>query len=107
MPVDPMTGQMIPYGSGAQDTPLAMRLMEDMPGMAAAVGFGSNRGSNTILRGGFMDDSGILAGRRADRYRVFSGGAQPSVSPINILVLRQEGKEWLQLVGRIFSEVLE
>jgi hypothetical protein len=55
--------------------------MEDMPGMAAAVGFGSNRGSNTILRGGFMDDSGILAGRRADRYRIFSGGAQPSVSP--------------------------
>jgi len=81
MPVDPMTGQMIPYGSGAQDMPLAMRLMEDMPGMAALAGFGANRGANTILRGGFMDDSRILAGRRADRYRVFSGNAQPSVSP--------------------------
>jgi hypothetical protein len=81
MPVDPMTGQMIPYGSGAQDTPLAMRLMEDMPGAAALAGFGANRGANTILRGGFMDDSRIFADRRADRYRVFSGSAQSSVSP--------------------------
>lgn len=80
MPIDPMTGQMIPYGAGAQDMPLAMRMLEDSPGMFALAGFGANRGSNTILRGGFMDDSRIFAGRRADRYRVFSGN---SLSPVS------------------------
>jgi len=80
MPIDPMTGQMIPYGAGAQDMPLAMRMLEDSPGMLALAGFGANRGSNTILRGGFMDDSKIFANRRADRYRVFSSN---SLSPVS------------------------
>jgi hypothetical protein len=35
--------------------PLAMRMAEHLPGIAASIGFSSARGSNTIMRGGYMD----------------------------------------------------
>lgn len=85
MPIDPQTGQMIPYGN-QQELPLAFRMMEDLPGIASTVGFSAMRGSNTIMRGGGFLDSpeggrGIFAGRRADRYRVFNGSTLSDVSP--------------------------
>lgn len=36
--------------------PLAFRILEDMPGITATTLFAINRGSNTLMRGGFMDD---------------------------------------------------
>lgn len=41
---------------GNQDVPLAFRMMEDLPGIAASLGFAQYRGSNTLMRGGFMDN---------------------------------------------------
>lgn len=35
--------------------PLAMRMAENLPGIATSIGFSSARGSNTIMRGGHMD----------------------------------------------------
>jgi hypothetical protein len=42
--------------SGDPNAPLAFRMMEHMPGLTASMLFASHRGSNTVLRGGFMDD---------------------------------------------------
>jgi len=41
---------------GNEDTPLAFRMLENVPGLAASFGFAQNRGSNTLMRGGFMDN---------------------------------------------------
>lgn len=41
---------------GGQNVPLAFRMMEHLPSISASLGFALNRGSNTLLGGGFMDD---------------------------------------------------
>lgn len=41
---------------GGGDIPLAFRMMENVPGIAASLGFATYRGSNTLMRGGFMDN---------------------------------------------------
>jgi hypothetical protein len=41
---------------GGGDVPLAFRMMENVPGIAASLGFAQFRGSNTLMRGGFMDN---------------------------------------------------
>ena len=41
---------------GGQNVPLAFRMMEHFPSISASLGFALNRGSNTLLGGGFMDD---------------------------------------------------
>jgi len=67
------------------DIPLGMRMIEHLPGFSTAVAFGSFRGSNTMMYGGFMDDLGdpqkVLSARRqkrmanrANRHRIISGG---------------------------------
>ena len=67
------------------DVPLAFRMMDHLPGFAATVGFGVNRGANTMMYGGFMDDLGdpqaILSKRRqkrlerrAAKHRIMMGG---------------------------------
>lgn len=38
------------------ETPLAFRMMENIPGFGASFGFATHRGSNTLMRGGFMDN---------------------------------------------------
>jgi hypothetical protein len=38
------------------EVPLAFRMMENIPGIAASMGFATHRGSNTLMRGGFMDN---------------------------------------------------
>jgi hypothetical protein len=40
---------------GNQDTPLAFRMLENLPGFSASFLFAQHRGSNTLMRGGFMD----------------------------------------------------
>jgi hypothetical protein len=40
---------------GNEDIPLAFRMMENIPGIGASLGFATHRGSNTLMRGGFMD----------------------------------------------------
>lgn len=37
------------------ESPLAMRMIENMPGIATSIGFSTARGTNTLMRGGFMD----------------------------------------------------
>lgn len=65
--------------------PLLARMQGSMPGMSTTIGFGSFRGSNTMMFGGFMDDLGdpqkILSARKARRlekraakHRIISGG---------------------------------
>jgi hypothetical protein len=39
-----------------QDVPFAFRMMENIPGITASLGFAQFRGSNTLLRGGFQDN---------------------------------------------------
>lgn len=64
-----------PLASYSQpDAPLAMRMMENLPGITASVGFSSMRGANTLIRGGFFDDASAFAKSRA-RFGVFQGGS--------------------------------
>jgi hypothetical protein len=42
--------------SADPNAPLAFRMMEHIPGLTASLLFAQHRGSNTLLRGGFMDD---------------------------------------------------
>jgi hypothetical protein len=51
-------------------SPLAMRMVENMPGIAASIGFSSARGSNTIMRGGYMDYKYAKGSRMANKFRV-------------------------------------
>ncbi len=41
---------------GGGDVPLAFRMMENVPGIAASLGFAQYRASNTLMRGGFQDN---------------------------------------------------
>jgi len=62
--------------SGAQDIPLAFRMLEHTPAMSASLLFGIHRGSNTIMRGGFMDDRRRGPGK-------LGGFARGSLTPTN------------------------
>ncbi len=81
MPLDPFTGQQLPYGQ-EPIAPLPMRMMENLPGITAGVLFNAGRGSRTMLAGGgFMDDSKIMGSRRAAKYGAFQRNAMaPTVS---------------------------
>jgi hypothetical protein len=61
------------------EAPLWARMTEVMPGIAASIGFSTMRGSNTLLRGGYMDNASRLGkgvdARRAAKFRVMRGGA--------------------------------
>jgi len=64
-----------PYGQDPT-APLAMRMMEHMPGITASIGFSTRRGANTLIRGGYLDDvSGIRGARRAAKYGSFAPDA--------------------------------
>lgn len=41
---------------GNEDVPLAFRMLENLPGLTASFLFAQHRGSNTLMRGGFMDN---------------------------------------------------
>lgn len=45
------------------DVPLAFRMMENLPGIAASLGFAQNRATNTLMRGGFMDNRRMGPGK--------------------------------------------
>lgn len=92
--IDPFTGEETyspsTMGSGiamnamqgaGMDVPLAFRMMENMPGIATSIGFSTARGTNTIMRGGFLDNSGILAKRRMGKFQIMHGGSVSSVQP--------------------------
>lgn len=50
--MDPEVNELAGFG----EMPLAFRMMEHFPSLSASLGFANMRGSNTLLRGGFMDD---------------------------------------------------
>ena len=66
------------------EAPLWARMTETMPGIAASLGFSSMRGSNTLLRGGYMDRPSMLGkgvdARRAAKFRTLNGGTLNSYS---------------------------
>lgn len=70
-----------PMGYAQEEMPLAYRLLEDMPGIAATMGFSTMRGSNTMMYGGFMDKDPTTAlgkriqARRAKRYSIIQNGS--------------------------------
>jgi hypothetical protein len=55
------------------NTPLAQRMMEHIPGITASIGFSSFRGSNTLIRGGFMDDPARFKKSRS-KFGIFQKG---------------------------------
>jgi len=59
------------------NTPLAQRMMEHIPGITASVGFSSFRGANTMIRGGFMDDTTRFAKSRS-KFGIFQKGSNYS-----------------------------
>jgi hypothetical protein len=75
MPLDPFTGQQLPYGP-EPEAPLPMRMLENMPGIASVVAFNMGRGGRTMLAGGgFMDDTKFMGSRRAAKYGAFTAGS--------------------------------
>lgn len=64
------------------EAPLWARMTEAMPGIAASAGFSSMRGSNTLLRGGYMDQTSRLGkgvdARRAAKFRTLQSGTMNS-----------------------------
>lgn len=68
------------------EAPLWARMTEVMPGLAASAGFSSMRGSNTLLRGGYMDRSSRMPGAlgrrvdasRAAKFRTLQSGTMNS-----------------------------
>ena len=74
MPIDPMTGQELPYPSGygsnmsgqgltsaagamGVQSPLAFDVLNAAPGIPTIAMFNARRGANTIMKGGFLDTS--------------------------------------------------
>ncbi len=72
MPIDPMTGQELPYPSGygssgggqlastgarmaGVQSPLAFETMNSFPSISSIAFFNARRGANTIMKGGFLD----------------------------------------------------
>ena len=79
MPLNPLTGQFEDYANPQANESLAMRMMGAAPGITASLGMSSRRGANTLMRGGYFDDT--TRRRRASRranYQVFQSG---SVTP--------------------------
>jgi hypothetical protein len=75
---------------GGGDVPLAFRMMEHLPSISASLGFALNRGSNTLMGGGFMDDRGRTPGFGEGRFRrrnigpgKLGGFASGSMTPTN------------------------
>jgi len=74
MPLNPLTGQFEDYVNPEANEPLAMRVMGAAPGISASVGMSSRRGANTLLRGGFLDDTTRFATSRG-KFGIFAKGA--------------------------------
>jgi hypothetical protein len=92
MPIDPMTGQEVPYAStygssgagqlastgarmGGVDSPLAFDMLASAPGIASIAAFNQRRGANTIMKGGFLDTNKTTGAffRRNDQLQRFTG----------------------------------
>lgn len=73
MALNPLTGQFEDQMNPQANEPLAMRMMGAAPGITASLGMSSRRGANTLMRGGYFDDTTRRATRRAS-YQVFQNG---------------------------------
>ena len=83
MPVDPV------------QSPLFRRMQENMPGISTGVGYGAYKGSNTLLRGGYMDKPSMFGkrinARRARNFRIMQDGNLSSAQASHFL-MGGEGK---------------
>ena len=93
MPVDPMTGQDLPYpgdysssGIPGQVTGMSTRsqssyindVQSNQPGLMSMFGYNSRRGANTIMKGGFLDtnrETGMFFRRNDQLNRMVGSGA--------------------------------
>ena len=69
--------------SQSGQVPLAFRMTEHLPGMTSSFLFAQHRASNTIMRGGFMDDRSTFGGRRAGTGKLggFAKGSKTLTQP--------------------------
>jgi hypothetical protein len=74
MALNPLTGQFEDQMNPEANESLAMRMMGAAPGITASLGMSSRRGANTLMRGGYFDDTTRRASRRAS-YQVFQNGS--------------------------------
>lgn len=93
MPIDPMTGQELPYpgdysssGIPGQVTGMTTRsqsslfndVQSSQPGLMSMFGFNSRRAANTIMKGGFLDtnrETGMFFRRNDQLNRMVGSGA--------------------------------
>jgi len=73
-PLNPLTGQFEDQMNPQANEPLAMRMMGAAPGITASLGMSSRRGANTLMRGGFLDDTTRFAGSRS-KFQIFTPGS--------------------------------
>jgi len=69
------------------NTPLAQRMMEHIPGITASLGFSAFRGSNTLIRGGFLDDATRFKNSRAAMGAYRTGSVARSATTADSFVL--------------------
>lgn len=74
MALNPLTGQFEDQMNPEANESLAMRMIGASPGITASLGMSSRRGANTLMRGGYFDDTTRRASRRAS-YQVFQNGS--------------------------------
>jgi hypothetical protein len=97
VPLNPFTGEFEGYDSPSTaagmgmsalsvagiETPLAYRMLENMPGIAASIGFSSMRGANTIMYGGYKQGKAPkFIGRKARREAAAAAGKSPILRPM-------------------------
>jgi hypothetical protein len=82
------------------DTPLAMRMMENLPGISASVGFSTMRGSNTLIRGGFFDDTTRFAKSRS-RFGIFQPGSMTPTAATSDSFLFGKRRSLTNKAGRL------
>lgn len=97
MPLNPFTGEFEGYDSPSTaagigmsalsvagvETPLAYRILEDMPGIFASIGFSSMRGANTLMYGGYKEGkTPKFIGRKARREAAAAAGKSPMLRPM-------------------------
>ena len=74
MAFNPLTGQFEDQMNPEANELLAMRMMGAAPGITASLGMSSRRGANTLMRGGFLDDTTRFAGSRS-KFQIFTPGS--------------------------------
>lgn len=89
------TGSPFMAMAGDPTEPLFLRMTQHMPGLTASILHSSRRGSNTLMRGGYLDDMSAsgsrLGARRAARYNTVNRSGQVSSANAKQFIGRRRG----------------